>query len=275
MQNENTSLENEKRPLEEDDDAIVTEEPTDETPEAEVEKEPGETSEEEAEQTEPKTEGEIDSTTPSPEGQGPKESFFKRVLKFLFSPETRVGRILRPVLRFTALIVGMLAIGILAAYFTLYLPVRSQRDQALTEIQRINLELENTQSELSQTQDELNTIEDSTSATIADLEKQNKLANFKVYFLIAKNDVLRARLALLDDANGPGGPTAMAALNDLDSHLQDLIPYVEETDPVLANLLQDRLRVVKGEFARDAQQAKVELESFYSNLLELEDTLFK
>jgi hypothetical protein len=259
MQSENNHLENENPPLEEDDDddeAIVTEESTNKSPETGVEAEPIETSEVEDEPTEPETESEIDLTKPQPEEQTSKGSFFKRVLRFLFSPDTRVGRFLRPVLRVTALVIGMLAIGLLVSYFTLYLPVRSQRDQALAEIQRINLDLENTQSELTQTQDELNTIKDSTSTTISDLEEKNKLANFKVYFLIAKNDVLRARLALLDDANGPGGPTALAALNDLDSHLQDLIPYVDEVDPVLANLLQD-------------------LESFYSNLLELEDTLFK
>lgn len=204
-----------------------------------------------------------------------RPSAFMRMLNFLFGRESRVGRFIRPVLRVTALVVGMLAIGLLIAYFTLYIPVRNQRDQALAEIQRINLELEETQGDLESAQKELESIESSTSTTIENLEEQNEFANFKVNFLIVKNDVLRARLALLDQANGPGGPSAMAALNELAVHLDDLNPYVEEADPVLADLLQDRLSVVRGELARDAEQAKVELERFYANLLELEDTLFQ
>ncbi len=204
-----------------------------------------------------------------------KPSFFKRAMHFLFSKETRVGRVMQPVLRTTGLIVGMLAIGVLVAYFTMYLPVRQQRDQALSEIVRLNGEIESVQTDLDETQSELDALSASSEAEIADLQAENELSSFRVYFLIAKNDVLRARLALLDTESGPGGPVALAALNDLETHLQDLLPYVEKNDSVLAGLLQNRIKVVKGELVRDSQQAKTELESFYANLLELENTLFK
>lgn len=248
---------------------ISTEKETVETPEDEN----GAAEETEEQEDDPGTAIEVTAYPSAKEEQ--KESAFKRFMNFLFGKESRVGRVVRPVLRVAALVVAMLALGALILYFTLYLPVRNQRDQALAEVQRINLELDSVQAELEDSQEELAAVEESTSETIASLEEDLELANFKVRFLIAKNDVLRARMALLDEENGPGGPTAMAALNDLEDHLEDLLPYVEEVDPVLAGLLQDRLRVVKGEFARDAQQAKVELESFYANLLELEDTLFE
>ncbi len=209
------------------------------------------------------------------EGTPPgKPSFFKRVMHSIFSKDTRVGRFMQPLLRTIALIVAMLSLGILAAYFVIYLPVRQQRDQALGEISRLNQEVESIQASLDQTQSELDALTTSSGAEIADLQAENELSSFRVFFLIAKNDVLRARLALLDTQSGPGGPVALAALNDLEEHLQDLLPYVEETDSVLAGLLQDRIKVVKGELVRDAQQAKTELESFYANLLELEATLF-
>ena len=200
-----------------------------------------------------------------------KESGFKRFLRTLFGADTRTGRVLRPVLRAAALLVGAFAAGLLVAYYLLYQPMRLQRDSVLTEAQRLNGELGAAQQTISTHQNEISGMQ----ATLDSLQAEVDAGQFRIFYLIAKNDVLRARLALLDDENGPGGPTAMAALNDLEAHLQDLLPYVEKVDPVLADLLGNRLEVVRGELVRDAQQAKVELESFYSNLLELEERLFQ
>ncbi|MEJ5203364.1 MAG: hypothetical protein WHV66_14145, partial [Anaerolineales bacterium] len=46
----------------------------------------------------------------------------KGALYVLFSPETRMGRFLRPLVRWLAIIVGLFALGFLTAYLLLYRP---------------------------------------------------------------------------------------------------------------------------------------------------------
>ena len=222
-------------------------------------------------ETEPVTTPHDSEARPFSVAEPVKDSGFRRFLNFLFGADTRVGRVMRPVLRTLALIVISLGAGLLVAYFTLYLPLREQRDTAAAEIQRLNGVLGEAQTSAGTVQDEMKSLQ----TRMEELQTENDRANFKIFFLIAKNDVLRARLALVDDSGGPGGPTALAALNDLEAHLQDLLPFIETTDPVLADLLLSRLEVVRGELGRDAEQAVIELEGFYSNLLELEATLFE
>ena len=200
-----------------------------------------------------------------------KESGFKRFLRFLFGADTRVGRVMRPLLRTVAMIVIAFAAGLLVAYFTLYQPALARYDAARNDVQQLNIKIGDAQTAITTLEGEKTALQ----ATMAGQQAENELANYRVYFLIVKNDVMRARLALVDEENGPGGPTAIAALDDLRIHLADLLPYVETDNPVLADLLTNRLDVVQNELARDSKQAKVELESFYSNLLELEGSLFE
>lgn len=206
-----------------------------------------------------------------PASPAARESGFTRFLRFLFGADTRVGRVMRPLLRGAALFMIAFGFGLLAAYFVMYQPMRAQYDAAFNDVKALAVQLNDANTSITALEEEQKAMQ----STLALQQEEIDLSNYRVYFLIAKNDVLRARLALADTSDGPGGPAALAALNELETHLADLLPYVEADDPVLANLLTSRLDVVQAELVRDSGQAKVELESFYSNLLELEDTLFE
>ena len=200
-----------------------------------------------------------------------KESGSKRFLHFLFGADTKVGRVMRPLLRGAALFVIAFGFGLLAAYFVIYRPVRAQYDAAVSDVQALAGQLNDANISITALEGEQTVLE----STLTIQQQELDLSNYRVYFLVAKNDVLRARLALADAANQPGGPTALAAMDDLETHLADLLPYVKADDPVLADLLTGRLDVVNAELARDSEQARVELENFYSNLLELVAKLFE
>lgn len=203
--------------------------------------------------------------------QPKKEGGFKRFLRFLFGPDTKMGRFMRPFLRGLAGIVIAFAAGLLIAYFAIYIPLRAQYDTVVNTVQQMNTTLQEDQITITSLQGEITALE----ATMAGQQAEIELSNYRVYFLIVKNDVMRARLALADEKNGPGGPTTKAALDDLEKHLADLLPYVQSDDPVLADLLTGRLDVVQNELVRDSKQAKLELDDFYTNLLELEPGLFE
>jgi hypothetical protein len=200
-----------------------------------------------------------------------KPGWFKRVLHFLFGADTKVGRFMRPLLRKIAMVVIAATIGVLAAYFVFHRPLQQQYNARVAEMQALAGQLDDAKLSIGTLEGEKAVLQSNLETEQAEHER----ANYRVNFLTVKNDVLRARLALADQSNGPGGPTALAALNELDAHLEDLLPYVEGDDPVLADLLSSRLAVVQSELVRNATQAKTELESFYANLLELEDTLFE
>ena len=58
-------------------------------------------------------------TPPEPAAEPPKPAkkpWLYRVLYATLSPQTRLGRFMRPVLRWTATIVGLFALGMLATY---------------------------------------------------------------------------------------------------------------------------------------------------------------
>lgn len=202
----------------------------------------------------------------------------RSILYALFSPETRFGRFLRPFLRTVGSIVGLFALGVLSVYILMYLPMKTEKERLQSELGRelagITEQLSDTELELDMTKAELSALEDISEETIDELETALDAANFRNNFLVVKNDAIRARIALLDEESGPGGPAAMAALNETKEDMQLLLPALEQRDPIIAGLLKDRLNVVIGELVRDSQQAKIELEKFYTTLLEVESDLF-
>ena len=74
--------------------------------------------------------------TPSAEPQKPvKKPWLGRLLYAMFSPNTRLGRFMRPVLRWTAAIVGLFGLGMLATYLLLYTPAAQQLAAARAALQ--------------------------------------------------------------------------------------------------------------------------------------------
>ena len=198
----------------------------------------------------------------------PKRSFFYKLL----SPETRMGRFMRPFLRITATVIGFFALGFLTTYILLYRPTRIAYEDTYNRLNQTTTQLDETQTQLETSQAEYLTLETDSQKEIEGLNEDLDLANTRINFLKFKNNINLARRALVYDDEGA---TALEALNDAEDDLNDLLPSLEKIDPVLAGLLGNRLSVVKGELVRNPDQATLELESLYNTLLEFEMELFE
>ena len=83
-------------------------------------------------------------------------------------------------------------------------------------------------------------------------------------------DVSNARLALfLNDVDG-----AKAALVDTPQQLDDLLPFIAEFDPNLAQSMPQRLNLIITGLDRDIETVKIDLELFSKDLLEVESSIF-
>jgi len=83
-------------------------------------------------------------------------------------------------------------------------------------------------------------------------------------------DVSNARLALfLNDVEG-----AKAALVDTPQRLDNLLPRIAEFDADLAQSTPQRLSLIVSGMNRDIETAKIDLELFTKDLLEIEGALF-
>ena len=198
----------------------------------------------------------------------PQHSFFYKLL----SPETRIGRFMRPFLRITATVIGFFALGFLTTYILLYRPARSAYEDTFKNLEQTTTQLEETQTQLETSRSEYADLETKSQDEIDQLKEDLDLANTRINFLKYKNNINLARRALVFDDEGA---TALEALNDAEDDLNDLLPSLEKIDPILVGLLGDRLSVVKGELVRDPDQAALELEKLYSDLLEFEMELFE
>jgi hypothetical protein len=180
------------------------------------------------------------------------------ILYQLFSPETRLGRFMRPALRNTGALVAAFTVGLLLAYFLLYRPAAVERD-------KIKAEFAATSQELSTSQEQLASLQTRYDQTSAELEAANRRANYQQLV----GNVSRARLALAEK----DGPSALVVLKEVQTNLKKLEPAIIKVDANMAKILSTRLELVMTELNRDPVTAVSDLEKLYSSLLELEKAL--
>ena len=182
----------------------------------------------------------------------------KPLTYLLFSPETRMGRILRPVLRWLALITGVFALGLLFGYIGLYKPAEAEKEMLQAQLVGTNAKLVITQKDLANLQ-----------PIYQKAVEELKTANLEIALVKSTRDIAKFRLALeLRD-----GPAALTTLDQLDLDLKSLIPLAKERDGSLANLLQIRFDLIKAELTRDPQSVKPDLEMLEKLLNDFEKTL--
>ncbi|MBI9046014.1 MAG: hypothetical protein JEZ06_16095 [Anaerolineaceae bacterium] len=198
-----------------------------------------------------------------PEIKEEKKTFLYKIL----SPETRIGKFMRPFLRWAAVIVGFFALGLLTDYLLFCRP--------------ISAELENLQSHYTTLQSELSQSENDLSATQEDLlDTQSDLAGIQEELIYQKNyvsllrvttHVIKARFEL----ERKDGPATRAELLDAREALDILLPGLEELDPDMSAVLDNRLDLAMNELNRGPDMAKSELDILYGNLLEVEILLLE
>jgi len=182
----------------------------------------------------------------------------KGLLYTLFSPETRTGRTLRPILRWAGYFTGIFALGVLAAYLGLYQPMLGRAEAAEQYSSSLNAELLSTSAELEALKPQVQKLND-------DLQRaRDQLSLHKVLRSVAEAQLA---LATRDQAS------ARVAVEKIGSDLSTLLPLVQSKAPGLADLLKSRLDLVKTELSRDPVTARMDLEKLYSSLIELQTSL--
>lgn len=190
-----------------------------------------------------------------------RPGFFKRLIHFLFNPETRFGRGMRTFTRTLAMVVGFFGLGFLVAYFLLYRPT----DQALT----------NTRSNLQTIQSQLNTTQNSLENSQNELKKiqeQTEIQQVRIQVLSMLNQAQTARLAL---ATKDSGNTAKDSIQTAAVQLEKVLPTLTKINPDTAVNLKARLDLVKNELASDPKTATADLNLFIEKLRILDQQLLK
>jgi uncharacterized phage infection (PIP) family protein YhgE len=185
----------------------------------------------------------------------------------------RFQRILRTILIWLVVLALLFMAGVITDEFLRYKPLAETASKAQSELDQARQELSNVQAEA----DQLNTVNKAANDQINSLEGSNKklqneldAANAHLALLQGLVDVTDARLSLsLNDMDG-----AKAALVDLPQLLDNLLPFITEFDPNLAKSMPQRLDLIITGLDRDTETAKIDLELFSKDLLEVESTMF-
>ncbi len=206
---------------------------------------------------------------PSVEGSPDNEKAAKGpgLLYQLFSPETRLGRFMRPFTRIVGVIVCLFAFGFLTAYLLLYQPRLEEINQARENVKAMTLKLNQTEGTLSAAQQFLNETNTKYEQTAAQLETEK---NYNAMLrLLAEVNNARAALSIKD------GASARLILQKTRNLLDDYLPVIEAHSPEMAESFDSRLKLVQNEFNRDPETALADLKVIADNLLDLEKILYK
>ncbi len=206
--------------------------------------------------------GEAEGETPA---VAPKPPLLRRVMGFLFNPETRLGRGMRAAVRIAGVTVGLLALGFLAAVLLLWRP--SQQS-----LERTQAQLADTQAQLSTAKEEAASLETQLTAARADREQAQSLAarsQTRAGVLKVLYAVTTARMAL----ERRDGPVAHKSLEDAQAQLNESLPGLQALRPADAERIAGRLDLARSELPRDPATAATDLEILDRWLLELEAAL--
>lgn len=190
-----------------------------------------------------------------------------RVLYALFSPETRTGRITRPVLRWLAAITGLFALGLMVGYLALYQPVSQQKDTALLQLTMAQEQVRTGEANLKTMTADRDAVQKKLTQSEADLSKA-RAENDLLLVLVSVNN---ARVALVNK----DGASAKTALDQAQLDLPRALPVLEKYDKAVADVLKSRLELASKELVIDPQAAQTDLGKLQSDLLALLATVFK
>ena len=196
----------------------------------------------------------------------PRHSWLYRFLNFLLGRDSRVGRIMRPFLRWTAAIVGLFALGLLAGYLLLYQPAQRSLDAATTQVAQQKAAIGDMQAQINGLQSTLTASNQAIQAAQDSLKK----AEARNSLLVLINDVANARTALAQK----DGAKVMAILDQARTDFDAIQPYLAANKKELADELNGRLETVRSVLVRDPAQAQIDLDSLYNALQAANDLLF-
>jgi preprotein translocase subunit YajC len=196
-----------------------------------------------------------------------KPSSLERFWHWLFDKESRRGRFVRSALRWTALVLGAFALGLVAFYFIQFRPLQAR--------------LADTQAQLDESRAEVTQI----SGKLADADKENKdltavnmnleedlrVATARIYIAQIQSKGLNARLQL----NIRQGAAAQKSLKEAKDLLADLNEVMGEDSQQVLDQLETRLAAATTALLTDPTVAIQDLETFDALLAQQEKILTK
>jgi septal ring factor EnvC (AmiA/AmiB activator) len=186
---------------------------------------------------------------------------------------SRLRRFFRTVLILLIVIAISFLVGVITDHYVRYKPLSKALTETQTALNQANQEIDALQAET----ERLNTKIQEVNDNITTLEGQKKdvqdeldAATAHLELLQVLVDVSNARIALLlNDVKG-----AEAALVNTPQRLDNLLPRIAEFDTNLAQSTPKRLSLIFSGMNRDIETAKIDLELFTKDLLEIEAALF-
>jgi hypothetical protein len=196
----------------------------------------------------------------------PHHSWVYHVFNFFLGKETRLGRIMRPFLRWTAAVVGLFALGLLAGYLLLYQPTQKAFDSANLQIAQAQSDMTTLKAQVAGLQSTLT----SANQAIKAAQDETKVALARNNLLVVVYDVANARTYLAQK----DGAKLINALDKARADLDVVQPYIIGTKKELSDELNSRMETVRSVVVRDATLAQSDLENLYTALLTAKDVLF-
>lgn len=218
--------------------------------------------------------GETQPETPeNASGERPKAPGLKtpsggqRVLYSVTSPETRTGRFFRGLLRWTALVIGLFALGLLTAYLLLYRPTARQLEnanqqatQTAGELQKARQDLAGARQNMQSAQTQAGEVQDRLDVEIA-----------RSQILRAMNSLTLTRMAI--QSNNKAG--AVKNLDTAQGYLEAMLPVLSKRDPKQADTLKALFTLTKNDLDRDMKLAGQDLDRLQSELERAEANVLK
>jgi hypothetical protein len=168
---------------------------------------------------------------------------------------SRLQRFFRKVLIWLVVLAVTFVAGIATDHFLRYVPL----SKAIVDTERLTIEIQ-------EANDKITSLESGNKASQDELE--NATAHLRLLQVLV--DVSNARLALfLTDVEG-----AKTSLINTQERLDDLLPRITEFDTNLAQSMPQRLSLIVSGLERDTETAKIDLELFTKDLLEIEAGVF-
>lgn len=196
----------------------------------------------------------------------PLDSNIKPERKNIFDPATGSGRFMRSLTRNLAIIVALLAAGILVTYFLLYYPTQQRLMAEQTQLATAQVRAVDLQATL-----------DFSTANLKELQKQaaqlqtdvkTKELRIRLLHILSAAQVSQVALA------NQNLTAARLSLTESQTNLANLMPDLQAIDPAAALQLSSRLNLVATELNTPAI-AKTDLDLFIEAILKLDASFEK
>lgn len=187
-----------------------------------------------------------------------KPSWFARLMRGLLGTDTRSGRFLRLLIRIAALSVVFFALGVLAAYWRLYVPLRDQSGLLVQNYETIQVELLNTRQDLMTATNQASEAE--TRASLA--TSRLKVEQTHNHLLQALLKLAEARQALQENQK----ISARQAIENAEQHVMSIESQITALDAQQGQSIEALFALIYSDLQRESRIVLQDLDRLQKEL---------